>query len=1803
MLTASGLDDGAANAPAGTPQLPGLLNGYAAPPPWVVAGVNYHVGVPSGTALKDPTIQANVPAGVTVDAANHVIRINADNVTLDGYDFSLHGGWGIYCPSASGLTVKNCNFQYGSNPVMPINFGGNNLTVMNCNFGGSSSDQGMAIFYRGGGSFVSKYNYFFNQGSDAIDMGGNPPGFTPTIEYNLFYAIGIAAGAHNDPFQFTGNNNVSSGLIAFNTIYQPQTLKTANYQLVVASEGGSNIANLTVANNTVINTGPNATASYTFAIGLSDGQSLTNTTYEYNYFDPTGAAYGVWFTPQSWGTNTTITSNINMKTGAVSVPSVGSGTGWHSGETVPNTSFSVAITSFSTDSGTVGDHITNDNTLTLTGTAPANSTVKVYDGTTLLSSVTANANGDWSYTTAALANGPHSFTATATSSGTTSAPSSSLSVTMDTVAPAAPVITTETINGNNSVTLAGTAEGNSAVRVFDGATQIGTTTANGGGAWSYTTSILTSGAHILTATATDTAGNASVTSQPVNPVIDGASGTTTNLVVNGDFETGDFTGWALSGNVAPGSYGPQTYINSIAESGQYAAGLGPMGSDGTLSQAIQSAAGQHYTLSFWLANAGGAPNDFTAKWNGQTLVALVNQSTQGYKEYTFDVVGIAGTSNLEFDFQHDPSHWNLDNISVMAVGAQAPAAPVINTFSTDSNVVGDGITNDNTLRLTGTAAADSTIKVYDGTTQIGSTTATSSGSWSYTTGPLADGKHSLIATATSSGTTSAPSSSLSVTMDTVAPAAPVITTETINANNSVTVAGTAEGNSTVRVFDGATQIGTTTANGGGTWSYTTSILTSGAHILTATATDTAGNASVTSQPVDPVIANSGGGGTPMTSLFSASNTPAGTNYDDGTPLEVGVKFQSSVAGQITALKFYRSPSDTGTDLLDLWTATGTKLASATFTNTAASGWQTVALSTPVAIAANTTYVVSYHTTGAYVETDNFFTTDFTSGVLTAPSIGGNGVYAYGGTSTTGIFPTNTWHAANYWADVVFGSNIGTTVTPAEITVSGNGVSITDNDATPSTSDGTDFGSVTQNSAAVVRTFTVRNDGGSTLTLGTPTLPAGFSLVASDPLVSSLAPGASDTFQVQMSMTSTGTKSGQISFSNNDSNESPFNFSITGAVNSGGGGTPMRSLFSASNTPAGTNYDDGTPLEVGVKFQSSVAGQITALKFYRSPSDTGTDLLDLWTATGTKLASATFTNTAASGWQTVALSTPVAIAANTTYVVSYHTTGAYVETDNFFTTDFTSGVLTAPSIGGNGVYAYGGTSTTGIFPTNTWHAANYWADVVFASNIAPAGVAGEAIHLGLTNPTDYLGSITANVSGVPSGWTMSAGTDIGDGTWTVQTNDIGALSVISPESYTGALVLNVSESWVNANGSSGNAFMADNVEVYAKGTPIFAVSGDDNLSGSSGDDLFVVAQPIGNDTIHSFDVAHDKVDLIGFCDLSSFVDVQTRLSENSNGDAVVTIAEGESITFDGVSAASLTEKNFVFNRDTVMDNANSIVIGDNALLPLGGNVNNGGTVELTSIGGQTRLQVLANGLTLEGGGHVDFSDNNGNIIVGTTPDATLTNVDNTISGAGQLGEGQLRLHNEGNIIASGGNALTIDTGANVVVNAGTLEAIGSGGLVVHSDIANSGLLWANGGDITIDGNVSGTGAALIDGVATFEVGGAFGENVTLDSGASATLKMDHAANFSGTVAGFDADDALDLVDVAFGSNTTLGYAANSSNTGGTLTVSDGTHTANIALLGQYMAGSFVMSANGFGGTLVHDLPPATLTHTLTQPQHA
>lgn len=253
------------------------------------------------------------------------------------------------------------------------------------------------------------------------------------------------------------------------------------------------------------------------------------------------------------------------------------------------------------------------------------------------------------------------------------------------------------------------------------------------------------------------------------------------------------------------------------------------------------------------------------------------------------------------------------------------------------------------------------------------------------------------------------------------------------------------------------------------------------------------------------------------------------------------------------------------------------------------------------------------------------------------------------------------------------------------------------------------------------------------------------------------------------------------------------------------------------------------------------------------------------------------------------------------------------------------------------------------------------------------------------------------------------------------------------------------------------------------------------------------------------------------------------------------------------------------------------------MPLSGVVENTGTIALDSTGAGTEIQIVQHGITLEGGGSLRLSDSSANVVNGTSSAVVFTNVDNTISGAGHLGEGQLTLVNHGTIIASGANALEIDTGANVVFNSGTLEATGTGGLAIDGNLWNTGILWANNGNITVEGNVSGDGSAHIDGVAAIELGGLFAETITINLSAAGTLVFDHASEFSGAVVGFNDNDQLQLADIS-ATNATLNYTANATGTGGVLSVSDGTHTANIQLQGQYAADDFHSAADPDGGQL-------------------
>ncbi len=488
-------------------------------------------------------------------------------------------------------------------------------------------------------------------------------------------------------------------------------------------------------------------------------------------------------------------------------------------------------------------------------------------------------------------------------------------------------------------------------------------------------------------------------------------------------------------------------------------------------------------------------------------------------------------------------------------------------------------------------------------------------------------------------------------------------------------------------------------------------------------------------------------------------------------------------------------------------------------------------------------------------------------------------------------------------------------------------------------------------------------------------------------------------------------------------------------------------------------------------------------------------------------------------------------------------------------------------------------------------------------LAPAGVAGDPINLALTDLSGgQSGPVTVTVTGAPSDWSMDQGTNLGAGAWAVQTSDPAALTIRTPAIFAGAALLNVTESWTNADGSTGTASLKDNVEAYAAGSPIFAWSGNDTLTGAGANNLFVFAQPIGNDTIYNFNAGSDKIDLIGFNNVASFSDIQAHLTDDASGNAVITIGSDESITVHGVSAAALTANNFVFDQTPVTNNAGMMTIGDNAMLPLSGIINNTGTIALDSAANTTTLELIQNGITLQGGGHVILSDSDANVISGAFPGITLTNVDNTISGAGQLGDWQTVLVNEGTIVATGTHALTIDTGSNAVINSGTLEATGSGGLIVNGDISNAGLIWADGGNITIGGAVTGTGSALISGAATFEFVAASSANVTFAGDNFGTLALDHPTDYTGQIFGFtgtspQSSDAIDLKGIAFDAGTSWTYFDNAgSDTGGALTVSEtinGTATAVDTLTfanGDYATANFILKSDGSGGTLIVD-PPA------------
>jgi len=236
----------------------------------------------------------------------------------------------------------------------------------------------------------------------------------------------------------------------------------------------------------------------------------------------------------------------------------------------------------------------------------------------------------------------------------------------------------------------------------------------------------------------------------------------------------------------------------------------------------------------------------------------------------------------------------------------------------------------------------------------------------------------------------------------------------------------------------------------------------------------------------------------------------------------------------------------------------------------------------------------------------------------------------------------------------------------------------------------------------------------------------------------LTPAVSLAASTTYTATITGGASGVKDLSGN-ALASNYTWTFTTAA---GGGTTY-TVFQSSNTPAVPLANDGTGIELGMRFRSTQDGFINGIRYYKGSGTSGTHIGSLWTNTGTRLAQATFVNETASGWQQVLFSSPVAITANVTYVASYFSpSGDYAGTKPYFTQNIVNGPLIGladGTDGANGVYRY---TTTSAFPTGTFQSTNYWVDVVFApgvDNVAPivsgvspaSGATGVSINATIT----------------------------------------------------------------------------------------------------------------------------------------------------------------------------------------------------------------------------------------------------------------------------------------------------------------------------------------------------------------------------------------------------------------------------------------------------------------------------------------
>jgi hypothetical protein len=519
---------------------------------------------------------------------------------------------------------------------------------------------------------------------------------------------------------------------------------------------------------------------------------------------------------------------------------------------------------------------------------------------------------------------------------------------------------------------------------------------------------------------------------------------------------------------------------------------------------------------------------------------------------------------------------------------------------------------------------------------------------------------------------------------------------TIPALSPVTISGTATeaGGGVLARVEVSVDAGATwkKANGLGSWSYSWTPTTMGAPQIQARAVDDSVNIGAASTRSITV-------GTPECpcTVFPATASPTVVNGGDGSAVELGAKFRTTMPTSALGVRFYKSSANTGTHLGRIWNSNGQVLASGTFVNESASGWQTLMFSSPVPLAANTTYTVSYYApNGGYSADANYFTS---KGAGLPPvqepqaggAIGGNGVYRYG---AGGGFPTQSYNNTNYWVDPIVDTGQASTQPPTVTAV------------TPA-SGATGVGL----STSVTATFSHAVD------------PATLQFTLKDPANNTVQTYTSydagtkkATLTLDVPAAASTTYQASVSASDLWGNAMPaaHTWSFTTGSSQTMPNCPC-SLWSSSAVPSTVNSTDSNAIELGTRVRVSADGQITGIRFYKGPLNTGTHTGTLWSNTGDELATGTFQNETASGWQTLTFAQPVAVTANTTYVVSYYAPiGRYAADPGYFATARSVYPLTGPASvagAGNGLYKYGASG----FPTGSYNSTNYWVDAVFTAN--------------------------------------------------------------------------------------------------------------------------------------------------------------------------------------------------------------------------------------------------------------------------------------------------------------------------------------------------------------------------------------------------------------------------------------------------------------------------------------------------------